>query len=69
MSRLRQRGVTMIEALVALVVLSLGMLGIATLYLTTLRAARSAITRMQAVNLLTRVMGIGSSLSHLMAQV
>jgi type IV pilus assembly protein PilV len=47
------RGVTMIEALVALVVLSLGMLGIATLYLTTLHAARSAISRMQAVNLVT----------------
>ena len=48
-----QHGVTMVEALVALVVLSLGMLGIATLYLTTLHAARSAITRMQAVNLVT----------------
>lgn len=47
------RGVTMIEALVALVLLSVGMLGIATLYLTTLHAARSAISRMQAVNLVT----------------
>lgn len=43
----------MVETLVALVVLSLGMLGIATLYLTTLQAARSAISRMQAVNLVT----------------
>jgi len=46
-----QRGVSMTEALVALVVLSVGMLGIASLFVETLRANRSAISRMQAVNL------------------
>lgn len=45
------RGFTMVEALVALVVLGVGMLGIAGLYVTTLRASGSAISRMQAVNL------------------
>jgi type IV pilus assembly protein PilV len=47
----RQRGFTMIEAMVALVVLSVGMLGIAGLYVSTLRAGGGAIYRMQAVNL------------------
>jgi type IV pilus assembly protein PilV len=44
-------GFSMVEALVALVVLSVGMLGIAGLYVTTLRSSGSAIWRMQAVNL------------------
>lgn len=44
-----QRGFTLIEALVALVVLSVGMLGIAALYLDSLRASRSALWRTQAV--------------------
>lgn len=44
-------GFTMVEVLVALVVLGVGMLGIAGLYVTTLRASGSAISRMQAVNL------------------
>jgi type IV pilus assembly protein PilV len=41
----------MVEALVALVVLCVGMLGIASLYVVTLRSSGSAISRMQAVNL------------------
>lgn len=47
----RQSGFTLIEAMVALVVLAVGMLGIAGLYVTTLRSGGSAIYRMQAVNL------------------
>jgi len=51
--RLRQptRGFSIVESLVALVVLSIGMLGIAALYVESLRAGRSAIYRTQAVNL------------------
>lgn len=45
------RGFSMIEALVALVVLGAGMLGIASLYVVTLKTSGSAISRMQAVNL------------------
>jgi type IV pilus assembly protein PilV len=41
----------MVEVLVALVVLGVGMLGMASLYVTTLRSSSSAISRMQAVNL------------------
>ena len=52
-STLRTRGFTLIEAMVALVVLSVGMLGIAGLYVTTLRSSGGAIYRMQAVNLAT----------------
>jgi len=47
----RTRGFTLVEAMVALVVLAVGMLGIAGLYVTTLRSGGSAIYRMQAVNL------------------
>lgn len=47
----RMQGFSMIEALVALVVLGVGMLGIASLYVVTLRTSGSAISRMQAVNL------------------
>lgn len=47
------RGFSIVEALVALVVLSIGMLGIAALYVESLRAGRSAIYRTQAVNLAT----------------
>jgi type IV pilus assembly protein PilV len=50
-SILRFRGFSIVEALVALVVLSIGMLGIAALYVESLRAGRSAIYRTQAVNL------------------
>lgn len=45
------RGFTLIEALVALVVLGVGMLGVAALYLDTLRGGRSALYRQQAVSL------------------
>jgi type IV pilus assembly protein PilV len=48
-----QRGMTMVESLVALVVLSVGLLGIASLYVSTLRAERSAQLRTQAVALVT----------------
>lgn len=46
-----QRGFTLVEALVALVVLSIGMLGIAALYVESLRAGREALTRSTAVML------------------
>lgn len=45
-----ERGFSMVEAMVALLVLSIGMLGIAGLYVTTLRASGSALFRTQAVN-------------------
>jgi len=45
------RGFSIVEALVALVVLSVGMLGIAALYVESLRAGRTAVYRTQAVNL------------------
>lgn len=44
-------GFSMVETLVALVVLSVGMLGMAALYVTTLQSGTSAISRMQAVSL------------------
>lgn len=47
----RMRGISMVESLVALVIISVGMLGIAGLYLSSLQAGRSASLRMQAVNL------------------
>lgn len=47
----RSCGFSMVEVLVALVVLCVGMLGVASLYIVTLRSSGSAITRMQAVNL------------------
>lgn len=50
-SRASQRGVSMVEALVALVVLCVGMLGIAGLYVTSLQANRTALLRTQAVSL------------------
>lgn len=46
-----QGGFTLVEVLVALIVLTIGMLGIAALYLDTLRASRQALVRTQAVNL------------------
>lgn len=45
------RGFTLVEVLVALLVLSIGMLGIAALYLDSLRASRAALYRTQAVAL------------------
>lgn len=44
-------GFTLVESLVALVVLSVGLLGIAALFLDSLRASRSALWRSQAVDL------------------
>lgn len=44
-------GFTLVEVLIALVVLSIGMLGIAALYLESLRASRSALVRTEAVTL------------------
>lgn len=43
----------MVEALVALVVLSVGMLGIASLYVASLQGSRTALVRTQAVNLVS----------------
>jgi len=48
-------GFTIVEVLVALVVLAIGMLGIAGLYVTTLGSGSAAINRMQAVNLATDI--------------
>lgn len=45
------RGFSIVEALVALIVLSVGMLGIAALYVESLQAGRSAVYRTHAVNL------------------
>jgi type IV pilus assembly protein PilV len=45
------RGISMVESLVALVVISVGMLGIAGLYMSSLQAGRSANLRVQALNL------------------
>ncbi len=47
----RNRGMTLVESLVALVVLSVGMLGVAGLMLTGISSNRSALYRTQAVNL------------------
>ena len=47
----RQRGISMVESLVALVVIAVGMLGIAGLYLSSMQASRSAKLRSFAVEL------------------
>jgi len=47
----RQSGFTMVEVLVALVVLTIGLLGIAALYLNSLQAGRTAIYRTEAIEL------------------
>lgn len=47
----RSRGVSMVEVLVSVVVLSVGILGNAALYFTALQAKSTALARMQAVNL------------------
>ena len=54
-NRRRMRGVSIVEVLVALVIISVGMLGIAGLYLSSLQASRSANLRLQAVNLATDI--------------
>ena len=46
-----QRGFSLVEALVALVVLSVGLLGIAALYVSALRFGRNALLRSDAVTL------------------
>ena len=46
-----QRGVSIVEALVALLVLSIGMLGIAVMYLESVRANRTALSRTLAIQL------------------
>lgn len=51
------RGFTLVEVLVALVVMSVGMLGIAGLYLEGLRAGRTALYRTTAVNLAADMAG------------
>lgn len=45
------RGFTLVEALVSLLILSVGMLGIAGLFLESVRSSRTALLRTQAVNL------------------
>ncbi|MSR08116.1 MAG: type IV pilus modification protein PilV [Gammaproteobacteria bacterium] len=47
----KHKGFTLVEVLVALVVMSVGILGIAALYLEGLRAGRTALYRTTAVNL------------------
>lgn len=47
----RQSGFSLVEVMVAMVVLAVGMLGMASLYVTTLRSSGSAMSRLQAVNL------------------
>jgi len=47
----KQQGFTLVESMVSLVVLSVGMIGIAALYAQGLGAGRSALYRTQAVNL------------------
>ena len=47
----KHKGFTLVEVLVALVVMSVGMLGIAALYLEGLRAGRTALYRTTAINL------------------
>ncbi len=54
-ARRRNRGFTLIEAMVALIVLSVGLLGIAALYVETLRANRTSLYRTQAVNMATDI--------------
>jgi len=54
-SRRRMSGISLIEVMVALVVISVGMLGIAGLYLASLQAGRAANLRSQAVNLATEM--------------
>lgn len=50
LNRASQSGVGLVEVLVALVVLSVGLLGIAALYVTTLQAKTTSGSRMKAVN-------------------
>lgn len=49
----RNHGLSLVEALVALLVLSIGLLGIAGLFVESVRSSRSALLRTQAVNLVS----------------
>jgi type IV pilus assembly protein PilV len=51
MARGRMSGISLVEVLVALVIISVGMLGIASLYLTSIKAGRTANLRVQGVNM------------------
>jgi len=53
MTRRTSRGVSLVESLVALLVLSIGMLGIAALFVESVRNSRTALLRTQAINLVT----------------
>jgi type IV pilus assembly protein PilV len=50
-------GMGLVEALVAMLVLSIGMLGVAQLFVHSLRSSRSALLRTQAVNLVSDMAG------------
>jgi len=50
-SSLKQRGVTLVEILVTVVIISVGLLGVAALHLTSLRAGQGSHTRSQATAL------------------
>lgn len=47
----RHTGIGLVEVLVALVIMSVGMLGIASLYVTSLQAKTTSYSRMKAINL------------------
>lgn len=49
--RRRANGVGMVEVMVALIILSIGMLGTATLFVSSMQAKTTALSRMQAINL------------------
>ena len=49
--KFRVRGFSLVEVLIALIVMSVGMLGIAGLYVHTMQAGRTSLFRHQAVNL------------------
>ena len=55
----RQTGFTLVEAVVALVVLAVGMLGIAGLYIEGLRSSHTALARTTAVNLAAALAQLG----------
>jgi type IV pilus assembly protein PilV len=52
-SRRASKGVSLVEVLVALVVLSVGLLGVAALLVQSVRGSRTALLRTQAVNLVS----------------
>ncbi len=56
LNKRNQEGFTLLEALISLVVLSIGMLGIAALYVEGLRAGRTAVYRTTAVSLAADMM-------------